>query len=488
VRREAELVNADLLTGHERVLIGAAMMRPDMADRLAEVVTGESFAHPRHRRIWAAIGALRGRDEPAEPLRVLAELGEDAERAGGGVYLHACLESVPVLDSAPTYAAEVAAAAGARWMRMLGERLINGAQLDDVDARETVAAEVQQALTGAAPATSGAPSWHALAVDGAAFVLDQPSTVPAVWGDGDRVLWADGEALMLCGPSGVGKTTIAGQLLAARLGLLTGVLGLPVIPGEGRALYLACDRPSQIARSLRRTMRPEWRDVLADRLRVWKGPPPADFAQSPEWMLVMARKYDADTLVVDSIKDVALGISDDAVGAGYNRARQAALAAGVQVLELHHQVKRAAGGGAPTSLADVYGSVWVTAGAGSVVLLWGDPGDPLVKLTHLKQPAEEVGPLDVLHDHKDGTSAVHRDPDLVKLAAASPAGLTAPEAAKLLFESGKPSNAQIEKARRRLDKLVNQGRLVTGVGRVGGAGGSDPKTYYAAAEEPEVDR
>jgi hypothetical protein len=34
----------------------------------------------------------------------------------------------------------------------------------------------------------------------------------------------------------------------------------------------------------------------------------------------------------------------------------------------------------------------ITAGAGSVVLLWGAAGDPIVEWRHLKQPAAEVGP------------------------------------------------------------------------------------------------
>jgi hypothetical protein len=36
---------------------------------------------------------------------------------------------------------------------------------------------------------------------------------------------------------------------------------------------------------------------------------------------------------------------------------------------------------------------WLTSGAGSVILLNGQPGDPIVSLHHLKQPAAAVGPL-----------------------------------------------------------------------------------------------
>ena len=59
-----------------------------------------------------------------------------------------------------------------------------------------------------------------LLVPGGSFVLDAPDTPAAVWGTGKDVLWAEGEALMIAGPQGVGKTTLANQLIKARLGLV----------------------------------------------------------------------------------------------------------------------------------------------------------------------------------------------------------------------------------------------------------------------------
>ena len=106
--------------------------------------------------------------------------------------------------------------------------------------------------------------------------------------------------------------------------------------------------------------------------------------------------------MVDSLKDAAVGLTDDETASGYNRARQLAITAGVQVLELHHLVKRGADGKAPTTLADVYGSAWLTAGAGSVLLLTGDAGDPIVRASHLKQPMEPWGPAEMAHDHAEG--------------------------------------------------------------------------------------
>lgn len=314
---------------------------------------------------------------------------------------------------------------------------------------------------------------------GGAFVLDSPNVPHSIWGAGSDVLWAEGEALMIAGGSGLGKTTLSGQLVRGRLGLTTDLLGLPIAPGQRRVLYLAMDRPSQISRSLGRLFTEADRRHLDDRLVVWRGPPPKDLARHPEVLREMCEKADADTVVVDSLKDAAIGLSEDEVGSGYNRARQGVLVDGVQVLELHHLVKRGAGGLAPDSLADVYGSGWLTAGAGSVVVLTGAAGDPIVKVRHLKIPVEELGPWQVSHDHAAGTSSIWHGADLLTLAALAP--ISAKAAASVVYESEKPTAAQVEKVRRRLDKLVSAGLLEHSEGTVGGPGGSSAARYWAAS-------
>ena len=125
-------------------------------------------------------------------------------------------------------------------------------------------------------------------------------------------------------------------------------------------------------------------------------------------------------MVLDSLKDVALDLVKDDVGARVNHALQLALADGVQVVALHHQRKHGTDGSRPTRLADVYGSAWITAGAGSVILLWGEPGDAWVDLTHLKQPAGDVGPLRVFHDHSTGASRIDTGADPLAVLRLSP--------------------------------------------------------------------
>jgi replicative DNA helicase len=296
-------------------------------------------------------------------------------------------------------------------------------------------------------------------VDGGAFVFDEPADVPAAWGEGQAVAWAEGEPLLLVGPDGVGKTTVQQQLLLARAGLRDRIFGLPVKPAERRILYVAADRPRQAARSLRRMVDESDRQALEERLTVWKGPLPFDVAAEPGKLALFAAHHDASDLFIDALKDIALDLSKDETGSRLSRAFQEVVAAGIELCGSHHQRKEQQGRGAgkPTKLADVFGSRWITAGAGSVLLLWGEPGDLVIDLTHLKQPSEDVGPFQVRHDHRTGTSSVFNPLDLEALIGSTLGGLSVREAASAIFGKEKPTPNEVEKARRRLESLVANG-------------------------------
>ncbi len=305
-----------------------------------------------------------------------------------------------------------------------------------------------------------------------------------MWGQGQRVLWPEGESLMICGLPGLGKTTLAGMLVSAQLGglgdLEAHVLGLPVAQVPGKILYLAMDRPAQIARSLHRQFADWRRDLLQKRLVVWKGPPLADLAAKQTVLAELAERAGASVVYLDSLKDAAVGLSDDTVGAGYNRARQLVLSRGIQLAELHHTVKKSSSGGAPATVTDVYGSVWLTGGAGSVVMLTGQPGDPIVRFRHVKQPAQEVGPLMLSHDECSGTMSVMSGTDPLALVVASgEEGLTAKALAVAMFDTASPSKAESEKARRQLDRLTSEGKLKQIAGTSGGSAGGTPTRWLA---------
>jgi replicative DNA helicase len=465
---DTPLPAADTLA--EGYVLGAALTGPEGVKHLRQL-TVDDFTPGAYQAVFRTIVNLDDRGIPVDPNTVLEELLRN--KLDHGTFVLRLYSNAAGTDSA-YWAERIALASESRRILALGKKLV---QLSGAEATD----ERRQAINAALAAANTNNPGHTVRdrlVDGATFVLDVPNTVPAIWGTGGDVLWAQGEALMICGGNGVGKTTLATQIVRARIGLDTTVLGLPIEPGSRRILYLAMDRPSQIRRAMHRAFLPEERDVLEACLIFWKGPPLADMAQRPALLTELCTQADADTVIVDSLKDAAVGLSNDEVGAGWNRARQGALVNGIEVLELHHLVKRNANGGRPESIEDVYGSAWLTAGAGSVILLDGAPGDPLVKFRHLKQPMDELGPWDILHDHTAGQSTIHNGNDpLAILRAAGASGLTA----KVLAEqttSGTPRPADVQKARRRLDKLVADNLALKVPAR-----GQHPDMYYARAPQ-----
>lgn len=319
---------------------------------------------------------------------------------------------------------------------------------------------------------------------GGDFFFDETADQEPIWGLGDEILWHTGEGCMLCGPTGAGKTTVTGQLLLALIGLRTKfVLGFPVARVD-RVLYLAGDRPDQFRRAMLRLVRPEERDLLNERLIIWRGPSPKDLGQNPEILLEMAMEAEADVVIVDSLKDAALKLSDDQTGSGVHRAVQLCLVEGVQVLLLHHQ-RKGQEGRKPNTIEDVYGSTWIVNGMGSVILLWGNPGSPLVELIHLKQPADTVGPFMVEHDHLEGTSRVIRG-GVTALSLVKPSGSTVVSVAGSVYGTEEPSDAQRKQVYRKLEALVKSGQVrkmeaILG-GAVDGHKGSAPARYFPVAE------
>lgn len=223
---------------------------------------------------------------------------------------------------------------------------------------------------------------------------------------------------------------------------------------------------------MRRMFTERDRAALGDRLAVWRGPLPFNLVAEPFELAKFARTAGATTVMVDSLGDVASPLSNDDVGAAVKTAMTSCTEEGIEFVALHHQRKATSGNQKPTRLDDVYGSRWITAGAGSVVLLWGEPGDAIVELTHLKQPADQVGPLELLHDKDEGITTVLKRPAVYDvLAAATSGGTTAKDAVLQVY--GAADRNGVERARRKLEQLVKDGYGV----RIEGAAKGDATVY-----------
>lgn len=468
----------------ERAVLAQCMHSPDEYADACEIITTADFTQPAHRLIWDTIGTQVTRSEPVSPmaLRTVIEAAGQLRTVGGGDLLFDIAQDAGG-GSAAYFADVVATKARLRRVDELAIRLRNGV-LNGIDL-DTLEADIAgHARTAAAP-TGGSPFLDRL-MPGGSFILDRPDTVPALWGHGENVIWAEGEALLIAGPSGVGKTTLAQQVILNAVDVLQGgVLGLPVRRFK-RFLYLASDRPQQAARSMARMVGPEHRALLDERLTFWPGPPPADFIKDPGILLRLCQAAGADGVCLDSLKDMAGELASEEGGQAINSAIQRALVEGVEVIGLHHHRKQGGGkdsGKEPTSLDELYGSTWITAGAGSVISLWGAAGEPIVAMRHLKQPAGECGPWKLRHDHPKGRTEVWHQVDVLGLLKASgSAGLTPAALAVNLYPNpkAKPTTSEIEKARRRLDQYVEQGLAVQ---RKTGTARTAPVAYFAAFNE-----
>lgn len=310
------------------------------------------------------------------------------------------------------------------------------------------------------------------AVQGGEFLFGAEAELEPIWGSRDQTLWAAGEAMMIHGPQGTGKTTLAQQLVKALLGLQPEVLGFAVAPTEKKVLYLAMDRPRQAARAMKRlytACTEKERAVVDERLVVWKGPLPAPLLSHPALLRDLALQFGCEVIVVDSLKDAVAKLSDDEHGSNYNTAIQMCLVAGIQVCDLHHPRKASADNASkPKGVDDIYGSTWLTAGHGSIVNLWGKTGDLVVELSMLKLVNEDVGLLNVVHDHEAGVSQVQDQFDMLQ-ALVHKGSLTAAAAAALMVDAPKAND--VEKARRRLRQLVKAGLADEEAGTRGGAAG-----------------
>ncbi|WP_189299546.1 DnaB-like helicase N-terminal domain-containing protein [Streptomyces albospinus] len=475
----------------EMAVLGACMFQSEVIDRVRQVLEPGDFFQPAHTTIWHALLELRRQGAPTDPIALGHRLKRtgDLVRVGGAGYLHELASSASVGSGAEYYADIVRQQADLRALQTAAVRVMQGATTEGADPEEVRAllnASVQEIADRSRRSSGG--RLNRFATDGWAFITDTSADTTPVWGEVGNAAWASGESLMLVGPPGVGKSTIAQQIVLARLGLLTQVLDMPVQQGE-KVLYIAADRPRQLARAFVRVVNPADEEVLRRRLVFWSGPLPASLNAEPHLLAELAAEHGADTVVIDSLKDVVGKLTDDEAGLAYNNARQQLLRDGVELLELHHQRKQSqdASRNQRPVLDQVYGSAWFTAGAGSVLFLNGAAGDPVVQLHHLKMVNGEIGPMPIIHDHPRGTSRVDTclDP-LTLLRQASPHGLTARQLAVQITGENNPRPADVAKARRRLEALVKAGQAAQENGTGGGAGGGQATRWTATARHISV--
>jgi replicative DNA helicase len=319
------------------------------------------------------------------------------------------------------------------------------------------------------PPTTG---WRGLILDGKTWLRSGSAVVETVWGDQRDALLPRLQPSLIVGDTGAGKTTLAQHVILGAIGVtaFADVLGWPVrvLPDGERVLYLASDRPDQARIAMLRYFGPgdtaAWK-LLEDRLRVWRGPPPESLAKSPGLLLEMAEESSAGLVVIDSTKDVAIKLSDDAVGAAVNQAHQLLVAADRALIALHHPRKRGRefASERPT-LDDVYGSAWLSNGAGSVLFLIEEPQS--TEVLQLKTPNGRQSNFRFRIDTATGLLAITTDSILDAVTVAGAAGISTKQVTVQVSGVADPSEAQIARIRRRLKVLEATGSITqSGTGK-----------------------
>jgi len=182
------------------------------------------------------------------------------------------------------------------------------------------------------------------------------------------------------------------------------ILGWPVepIPTDQTILYIAADRPKQAMRSLRRMIPTTAKNLVRERL-IFEHTRQL-YADQPHNILEACQQANAKVVVIDSTKDVAVGpLKDEATAKSFMDNIQACIANDIEVIYMHHPRKAPnETGKREIDIDDVYGSTWLTAGAGSVLLVNGKPGSGLLRVEQLKAPSQFIQPFDVSVNYDTG--------------------------------------------------------------------------------------
>lgn len=450
----------------EAVLLGAALSTRPAAELVATQTTSADFYDPYHQRVREAIVTLWDSGQPIEIATVASDMARrngvpDIELAKKQLW--PLRQACAVPTNAAVYLQHVQEWTRRRSALVLASELTRiaheGGSLDEQ--LQTVRLGIEQI------ATNGRAVVEDRLIPAGRFVGSADLENRALHGRGGDVLHAAGEPTFVVARTGLGKSTYAQNYVLRRINIWTdSLLGLPVapLPMDRSILYIAADRPKQVKASLRRMVSDADLPLLDEAVDVWRGPPPFLLNQDPlrfaAWIraLEVASGRIYDEIILDSLKDVANELAKDEGGSAVAIALSRLVADDRNVLVLHHERKaERVAKKAPGSIDDIYGSQFLAACAGNVVYLFGEPGAHVFSLHHLKQSADEVGPLTVRHDHSSGRLEIQDQVDLLAALRFRPRGMTAKDACVPLFADENPSANTIEKARRRLDKLVEAG-------------------------------
>ena len=113
----------------EESVLGSMMLMGDAIAQVSEILKADDFYRSAHRAIYEALIGLYARGEPVDAITAVEELKRRGtlEPAGGALYIHHLVETVPTPASAPHYARIVADHALLRRLIKAGSQIVDRA-------------------------------------------------------------------------------------------------------------------------------------------------------------------------------------------------------------------------------------------------------------------------------------------------------------------------------------------------------------------------
>jgi hypothetical protein len=317
-------------TEAEQAVLGSILIENAVFPRVATIIVEADFSSAQHRKIWCAVATLADRGEPTDLITTSHELRRIGASCGG-TYLASLVDGIPDAQNAAHYARIVRE--GSR-SRAIADSL-SAATLEAQEGGSLI--EIAGRLSpnlAALAATSDLAAVHSKTLS--EFLAETPNPVPSLLGEG---LIPRGGTVLLSGEGGVGKSTLAAQLLLSLGAPLEDFLGLR-IPGRARTLYI---------------QREGNRDSFRARLAVALGDldpaflnvsAPPDSRRISEWTALRAEieRTSAELVAIDTISRFALfdeNSSKDWKEKVFLPAEAVAQAMGCAILFLHHWGKPA---------------------------------------------------------------------------------------------------------------------------------------------------
>ncbi len=138
----------------ERTLLGAVLISGDVLETAGDLQPND-FYQPGHRVIWLAMNELAKRGAAVDTVTLRAELGKDAERVGGTVYLAGLVDALPRVSNVGPWAAIIRARSLQRRLWLFGTKLAEAAVAEDADSADVIARGLQGLSKLSQRATAG---------------------------------------------------------------------------------------------------------------------------------------------------------------------------------------------------------------------------------------------------------------------------------------------------------------------------------------------